>query len=166
MTTALGILAKCGIKECSSWGEVWSAVDTLIPFTAESITKQAELIEDMVLEGTAGKRAPNRGLIKVPGTLDFELDFYNCGKLLEMAMGSESRGVYGLVDDLAKIFVPFQRVAGIKTGGSGLGLAIAQKIIQKHGGSIRARNDDQGFAMDLALPRPANPGPGHAQASA
>ena len=104
MTTALGILAKCGIKECSSWGEVWSAVDTLIPFTAESITKQAELIEDMVLEGTAGKRAPNRGLIKVPGTLDFELDFYNCGKLLEMAMGSESSGVYDLVDDLDKIF--------------------------------------------------------------
>lgn len=58
---------------------------------------------------------------------------------------------------LAKIFEPFQRVEGTKTTGSGLGLAITQKIIEKHGGSIQARNAPEGFAIDITLPRKSNP---------
>lgn len=105
MPTGLGATAKCGIKTgLSSWGEAWSAVDTLIPFTEESVGQTIERLDDMALEGTPGMRAPDQGLIKVPGNLKGELDYYNWGGLIEAAMGSVGSGVYDLVNDLTKIF--------------------------------------------------------------
>ena len=39
------------------------------------------------------------------------------------------------------------------SGGSGLGLSIVKAIVERHGGTITARNE-QGAVFDLALPRP------------
>jgi signal transduction histidine kinase len=39
-------------------------------------------------------------------------------------------------------------------GGSGLGLSIVKEIIERHGGTIRARNDN-GAVFEIVLPSPA-----------
>jgi two-component system sensor histidine kinase CpxA len=55
-------------------------------------------------------------------------------------------------EDLCRIFEPFQRVGDSETSGSGLGLAITQKIIERHGGIVRAYNSDIGFEIRITLP--------------
>ena len=55
-------------------------------------------------------------------------------------------------DDLAAIFDPFHRVGGSKEAGSGLGLAITKKIVERHGGDIRAFNSPEGLEIRIRLP--------------
>ena len=63
----------------------------------------------------------------------------------------------GVADgDLKHIFEPFFRAAdAMATGrsGTGLGLAIAARAAAAHGGTIQAANLDDGFALDVRLPR-------------
>ena len=56
-------------------------------------------------------------------------------------------------EDLEKIFEPFYRIAGSGESGSGLGLAITKKIIERHGGTIKARNSPEGLEIKIRLPR-------------
>lgn len=55
-------------------------------------------------------------------------------------------------NDLTRIFEPFQRAGGSDKSGSGLGLAITQKIIERHGGIVRAYNSEKGFEIRVKLP--------------
>lgn len=57
-----------------------------------------------------------------------------------------------LTEELERIFDPFYRGTGAKSGGTGLGLAITKKIIAFHRGGIGARNTPQGFQIWLRLP--------------
>jgi signal transduction histidine kinase len=56
-------------------------------------------------------------------------------------------------EELSRIFVPFHRAKQSKAGGSGLGLAIAKKIIDRHGGIIKAYNAGNGLEIRITLPR-------------
>ena len=53
-----------------------------------------------------------------------------------------------------KLFTPFQRLHGPDEGaGQGMGLAIARRIVERHGGSIRADSaPGQGTTFHIALP--------------
>ena len=55
-------------------------------------------------------------------------------------------------EDLSKIFNPFHRVERSQESGSGLGLAITNKIIERHGGDIKAFNSPEGLAIRMRLP--------------
>ncbi len=55
-------------------------------------------------------------------------------------------------EDLAKIFEPFFRTEQSPAAGSGLGLAIAKKIVERHGGSIKAGNSEEGLQIEVGLP--------------
>lgn len=57
--------------------------------------------------------------------------------------------------ELPRIFQPFYRVDPTRdrrSGGVGLGLAIAQRVLLRHGGTIRARNASPGLAIDMVFP--------------
>jgi signal transduction histidine kinase len=54
--------------------------------------------------------------------------------------------------DLERIFEPFYRSKRSKASGSGLGLSIASKIIERHGGRIRAFNSPDGLEIRVWLP--------------
>jgi signal transduction histidine kinase len=60
------------------------------------------------------------------------------------------------------VFERFYRGAGAEAGsGSGIGLAVAAELVAAHGGSIRARNRDEGgavFTVRLPVISPANEG--------
>ena len=59
-------------------------------------------------------------------------------------------------EDLEKIFEPFYRVdqaRNRKTGGYGIGLAIAHRIINTHGGYIKALNKNNGLSIKISLPK-------------
>lgn len=58
-------------------------------------------------------------------------------------------------DMLQTIFEKFYRVDNSRssgTGGAGLGLAIAREIVEKHGGMIRARSDEEQTCFIVTLP--------------
>jgi two-component system sensor histidine kinase CpxA len=54
---------------------------------------------------------------------------------------------------LSEIFLPFRRVANGNSEGAGLGLAIAERAVNVHRGTIRARNAPQGgLIVEIDLP--------------
>lgn len=55
-------------------------------------------------------------------------------------------------DELNRIFEPFYRTEQSRASGSGLGLAITKKIIERHGGSIKAVNSSEGLKIQIRLP--------------
>jgi two-component system OmpR family sensor kinase len=82
---------------------------------------------------------------------------------LETAAGSEGRSVVISVEDagtgvpesdLENIFEPFFRSQiHARMEGSGLGLQIAKRVVQSHGGTIRARNvPTGGLRVNIELP--------------
>jgi two-component system sensor histidine kinase CpxA len=63
----------------------------------------------------------------------------------------------GIPDDqLSNIFQPFFRISESRdreSGGVGLGLSIAERAIKSHGGSIAAKNaEDGGLLVEIRLP--------------
>jgi two-component system sensor histidine kinase CpxA len=55
-------------------------------------------------------------------------------------------------EGLEKIFEPFYRTKEALKKGSGLGLAITKKIVERHGGNIKAVNTEQGLQIQIRLP--------------
>lgn len=55
-------------------------------------------------------------------------------------------------EELDRIFEPFYRTKEAPKTGSGLGLAITKKIIERHGGNIKAVNTEEGLQIQIKLP--------------
>jgi signal transduction histidine kinase len=55
-------------------------------------------------------------------------------------------------EDLDRIFEPFYRTKEAPKTGTGLGLAITKKIIERHGGNIKALNTEAGLQIHVKLP--------------
>jgi len=55
-------------------------------------------------------------------------------------------------EDLDKIFEPLYRTKEAPKTGTGLGLAITRKILERHGGNIKAVNTEEGLQIQIRLP--------------
>ena len=63
----------------------------------------------------------------------------------------------GIPDSIKdRLFTPF---ATTKEGGTGLGLAIAMRLVKQHGGTIEARNVENGAVFEIQLPLNPCPDP-------
>jgi signal transduction histidine kinase len=60
-------------------------------------------------------------------------------------------------DHLPLIFERFYKADAARkaAGGSGLGLSIVKAIVERHGGTVTARNE-QGAVFEIVLPRPSS----------
>ncbi|MEJ7794541.1 MAG: ATP-binding protein [Nocardioides sp.] len=63
-------------------------------------------------------------------------------------------GIGLLPGEQERIFQEFHRAHGTQYDGTGLGLAIVRRIVIRHGGTITARNRDDGSGsiFELTLP--------------
>ncbi|MFH1729750.1 MAG: response regulator [Pseudomonadota bacterium] len=68
-------------------------------------------------------------------------------KYIEIIIGNDGPNI--LDDDLEKLFDSFYTKG--KKRGTGLGLASAYSIIKKHGGSLMARNTEDGFGVEFVI---------------
>ncbi|MCA8928103.1 MAG: HAMP domain-containing protein [Alphaproteobacteria bacterium] len=63
--------------------------------------------------------------------------------------------------ELARLFEPFYRVdvaRGRATGGTGIGLTICRRVVQHHGGTVKASaNAPSGLVVDIRLPADPDP---------
>jgi two-component system sensor histidine kinase CpxA len=74
---------------------------------------------------------------------------------VEISVQDDGGGV--AAEELEHLFEPFYRAkpnrAESLRSGSGLGLAIANRAVELHGGSLDARNNDNGLCVTIRLPR-------------
>ena len=93
-------------------------------------------------------------LVNIPNTeSDIQANKNISGSYFQVSINDCGPGVPK--DDLKQIFQPFYRVDRARnrdTGGYGIGLAIVQRVIQRHKGSVSAKNTEAGLSVQILLP--------------
>lgn len=89
-----------------------------------------------------------------PDTGKIEVQARQTSQGLEIRVVDNGPGIPEPIRD--KLFRPF--VSYGKTHGTGLGLAVVQKIVQDHGGNVRAQSSGEGATFELTLPLTGPPG--------
>jgi signal transduction histidine kinase len=113
-------------------------IDSIIMGDKDALrTALSNLLENAV------KFSPSEGRLLVRA--------YPKGGFLEISIANSFGALSG--EDLEKIFEPFYRIEGSRESGSGLGLAITKKIVERHGGTIKATNSPEGLEIQIRLPR-------------
>jgi two-component system, OmpR family, sensor histidine kinase BaeS len=108
-------------------------------------------VDPQRLEQVIGNLLSNAIQVTSPnGTIT--LSASSMGEQVEILIDDSGPGIP--IEDLDKVFERFYRVDDARTraeGGSGLGLAIARKLVEAHGGTIRAENRSEGGARLVIL---------------
>jgi two-component system sensor histidine kinase CpxA len=157
-----------------------AAQETLARHPTDIVDLVQNIVDDAIIEAqTASKQihlqGPERcvidldsGLIQsaVENVIRNALRYTAQGIAADVVIAEETQRVRIVVDDrgpgipeeaIDKIFEPFYRVEGSKSihaGSGGIGLAIAKRSIELHGGTITARNREEGgLRIEIVLPR-------------
>jgi signal transduction histidine kinase/CheY-like chemotaxis protein len=120
-------------------------VDPMLPSVQADPTRLHQILVNLV--GNAVKFTPTGGRVRVHGGVQ--------GGQVWIAV--EDTGVGIAATELARIWDPFYQVESPlrrRHGGSGLGLAIVRRLVELHGGMVRAESDgeNRGSRFSLTLP--------------
>jgi two-component system, OmpR family, sensor histidine kinase KdpD len=146
--------------------ELWT-IDQLFANALEDV-EGAERVDVVIARGLPVVRADGAQIQRVlvnllENALKFSSQNVNLratsvGPELVIRVTNRGRGIPQA--ELARIFEPFQRVAGERVNGAGLGLAIAKGFAEANDGRIWAESKlDQGASFVLALPSVETPMP-------
>jgi signal transduction histidine kinase/ActR/RegA family two-component response regulator len=127
-----------------------NAVPAELPLVHADASRLQQILVNLV--GNGVKFSSSGGLVRV-----------SAGRQRDQAWISvEDRGVGIPKDELARIWDPFYQVEAPmqrRHGGSGLGLAIVRRLVELHGGVVRAESDgeNRGSRFTFTLPVAAEP---------
>ncbi|MGH7313039.1 MAG: hybrid sensor histidine kinase/response regulator [Candidatus Rokuibacteriota bacterium] len=131
-------------------------VDALLPSVQADPTRLHQILVNLV--GNAVKFTSAGGVVRVRG---------GC-QTGQVWIAVEDTGLGIAASELARIWDPFYQVESPlrrRHGGSGLGLAIVRRLVELHGGMVRAESDGENrgsrfsFTLPIAESVPADAGP-------
>ncbi|MGH7390031.1 MAG: hybrid sensor histidine kinase/response regulator [Candidatus Rokuibacteriota bacterium] len=125
-------------------------LDGSTPLVQADPTRLHQILVNLV--GNAVKFTPAGGTVRVRGARQ--------GDLASIAV--EDTGVGIPRHELARIWDPFYQVESPmrrRHGGSGLGLAIVRRLVELHGGLVRAESDGEGLGSRFSFTLPVATGP-------
>ncbi|HET9490341.1 MAG TPA: ATP-binding protein [Methylomirabilota bacterium] len=120
-------------------------VDAMLPSVQADPTRLHQILVN--LTGNAVKFTPSGGLVRVHGGVQSG----------QVWIAVEDTGVGIAATELARIWDPFYQVESPlrrRHGGSGLGLAIVRRLVELHGGMVRAESEgeNRGSRFSFTLP--------------
>src|SRR5574337_1298483 len=123
--------------------ELVSRVEADLPLALGDNKRMTQVLMNLV--GDAIKFTPGGGSVTVTARRvqngQCEMDSVDSGDFIEIAVADTGIGIPA--EELKSIFSEFRQVDSSITreyGGSGLGLSIARRLVEMHGGSIRAES--------------------------
>jgi len=105
-----------------------------LPLLQADRDKLLQVIENLFLNAVAFSPAG--------GVISLSISLLSRGSLLEITIGDQGPGIPE--ENLERVFDPF---FSTRQGGSGFGLAISRKLIELHGGTIIAKNKQEGGSL-------------------
>lgn len=98
-----GYATKAAVLLAQTWGaDTWATpVDTLLPFTSETMTRSFDKLQSEANIGQAAEHAFVHGTEMVAGELTFDLCYGLGTELIGYGMGAAASGVYTMANDLS-----------------------------------------------------------------
>jgi len=121
--------------------QLHSAMENIIRNAIHYTANNSQITIDLSLVNIPNTESENQAIRHTPSSY-FQVSINDCGPGVPK-------------DDLEQIFQPFYRVDRARnrdTGGYGIGLAIVQRVIQRHKGSVSAKNTGAGLSVQILLP--------------
>lgn len=102
MSNSSGYATKAAIKLAQAWDNAWaSAVDTLLPFVSETLTRSFDELRSEALVGQAAAHPFAHGTEVVTGDLVLELTYGVATELLGYGFGAQTAGAITFANDLS-----------------------------------------------------------------
>ncbi len=157
-------LSKLNLKEAPFHMESIDAVEVVESITTHltPIAEARDLSISTVLPADAYVRADGEALfVALRNLVENCAKYAPAGTVITVTLSSDETGLIFSTEnehaplpenELITIFEPFRRAKGTKAQGTGLGLAITKRIIEGHGGTIRAENGNGTVRFVVKLP--------------
>jgi CheY-like chemotaxis protein len=144
------VISVVGVSAQAKQIRVVNEVPPDLPVVNADPTRLQQILVNLV--GNGVKFTPDGGVVRITGGARSD----------QVTLAIEDTGVGIAPEELARIWDPFYQVESPlhrRHGGSGLGLAIVRRLVELHGGVVRAESEgmDRGSRFTFTLPVAAQP---------